>query len=155
MADHDRHGIKVGGNVWATIKKYLISGGVGIIIGASIVFGIAQRNYTELSRRMQDKLDTYSTTNKQLTEDNSRLTELNRRSTATITELETRKRTDATTIATLQRSITERDKQYQATIGTIKNSLAAAVTGLGETNQTVQGIINTISSIESIIHSLP
>ena len=123
------------------LKSYLIVGAVCLLVGSVVTFSIVKRYSDILVNRMSNQLAESEARNKRITEENSRLAELNRQSESTIDGLE--------------KQLSDSYRQSQETIDGIRKSIDEATAGLAGAGSDIDAVIAGIDAIKKLIESLP
>ena len=136
------------------MQKYLLSFGIGFVIGILIIWAIGSNVYNKQIERLSntiaesERINTeLQGTNTKLSATNTRLIESNRQSQATIGNLEKQLRDRDNYIKT------ELDK-IRGGFTTITEGLGQITTGLEATGTDIQGIIDGLGQIKDFIKNI-
>ena len=122
-------------------KVIVISCIVSFLVGSVATFAICKGRSDRLIDAMSKQLTESQATNERITEENSRLAELNRQSTETISGLE--------------KQLADSYRQSQETIDGIRGAIGEAARGLENAGSDIDATIAGIEAIKKLIQSLP
>jgi uncharacterized phage infection (PIP) family protein YhgE len=140
---------------WNKIKWFCISGGIGLIFGAALTFAIIQGSNNKYIDRLSANIVAGTALNTSLQQANFRLTEANTRLSSTVGDLQAGTNR-------LEKQIRDGNTEHQRQLeeagnrfSLIKAGLGTISEGLGKTGTTLQGIIEGLEQIKTLIKSLP
>lgn len=122
------------------MQKQILSFIAGVLISGIIVGAILERNSVNRLNKISERLADSEALNTKLTETNSDLLATNTRLTATVGELEER--------------INRENQQHQERLRNIEKGLRGISTGLTESTDIIQSVIEGLQRIREVIEFL-
>ena len=119
------------------VKTCIISSAVAFMLGAFLLWSVSERVYTRRIDKLSNEVSRGQAINRELQDRNRELAESNTRATESIGILE------------------RRLAESESGAGKIAGSLGSVAAGLGESGNDLQGIIDGLGSIKTLVQSLP
>jgi hypothetical protein len=130
-----------GTNVAKTTRNYILCVCIGLVLGIAGCYFVAKGQFDKRFNAISNDLTTSQNLNNELRASNTELQSANSRSTATAKRL--------------QGQIDADNSRFNATINGLKIAIGQTAAGLGQATDALQGVIDGIESLKSLIRSLP